>query len=467
MEHKQLGDDEAISNGRKLFSESKAKCSIEESIGQVLTTNYIIVERILNGLSISDLNTCALVCKLWNIVSQTIKKKRHDIFWMFQVAEYSDGDDDIFIDAHINSTDDKQNYVCSRNVGVGAHFYKILHEAPAEPKFGLLFCNDRFFFKPHQYFLAFDVFNNLHHRKNKRIRTENVQMNHSGRMQYNTPVMNFLAKSFPRSCYLFACAVPGIVGTPVDWLAPIEAEEYPGFSGVFLPDIPGVNVYPFTVTEHNQFLASLNKRSKHKVQKMEISQVTGIPNDAEVKCLLLFFMEVLEQDCPIQTLVEHYLVKQEKNIALGGAIVHELGFPFRVGNESRAIGGGVAFSGENVQAASVIIEKHVKTIKELEIKLKKLKECNIPGKKCLGFMFACCGRGALFYQKSNVEATAFHKVFPNVPLFGVFGNGELGINYLPKQTKEKTKVNSTIKGISGRTWLHAYTTVFVLLSFEN
>ncbi|XP_013789550.1 F-box only protein 22-like isoform X2 [Limulus polyphemus] len=443
MEGKELNDEKTDLHEVELFLKNKATCCTEENIGQVLSTNYVIVERILNWLAGLDLNSCA------------------------QVSTHSDDDDDI-MDAHINSADHKQVYACVSNSEVGAHFHSILKEASAEPKLGLIFCNDRFFFKPHHYFVDFNVRSTHRHRKKKKPeKKEESKVHQSQRMKYNKPVMNFLAKNFPPSCYLLGCAVPGIVGTPVNYSAPVEAETCPGFSGVFLPDIPGVYVHPFTVTEDEQFLASFDKRSKNQVPMKDVSQIIGISNDTEVKCLLLFVREVLEDKSPVHTLIEHYLVKQERNIAIGGAVVPELGFPYSVKNKSRVIAGGVAFSGENVLAASVLIEEHVNSISDLEAKLRKLKTCSIPEKKCVAFMFACCGRGTFFYQRSNVEAEIFHKVFPKVPLFGLFGNGELGINYFPKKTSKKRNINSTPTGVSGISWLHTYTTVFVLLSFEN
>ncbi|XP_076338028.1 F-box only protein 22-like [Tachypleus tridentatus] len=462
MERKQLNDEKTDSREVEVFLKNKAMCSTEENIGQVLSTNHVIVERILNWLAGLDLNSCAQVCKLWNNVSKTIKGRRHSLYWMFQVSTHSN--DSSIMDAHINSSDNKQVYACGRNSEVGAHFHNILIKAPVEPQLGLIFCNDCFFFKPHHYFVNFNVKLTHHHRKRKKPQKKGeYEIDQSERMKYNKPVMNFLAKHFPPSCYLLGCAVPGIVGTPVNYSAPVEAEICPGFSGVFLPVIPGVNVHPFTVTEDDQFVASFNKRRKKQLPMKDVSEIIGVPSDTEVKCLLLFVREVLEDDCPIHTLIEHYLIKQERNIAIGGAVVPELGYPYTVNNKSCVIAGGVAFSGEGVLAASLLIEEHINNISELETKIRKLKACSIPEKQCVGFMFACCGRGSFFYQRSNVEAEIFHKVFPNVPLFGLFGNGELGIDYLPK----KKNMDSISSGINGKSWLHAYTTVFVLLSFKN
>ena len=43
-------------------------------------------------------------------------------------------------------------------------------------------------------------------------------------------------------------------------------------------------------------------------------------------------------------------------------------------------------------------------------------------------MFACCGRGENHYRgRAGLEAACFAKLFPNTPLAGLFGNGEIGV----------------------------------------
>lgn len=46
-------------------------------------------------------------------------------------------------------------------------------------------------------------------------------------------------------------------------------------------------------------------------------------------------------------------------------------------------------------------------------------------------MFACAGRGKHWFGKRNVESESFRRHFPNTPLLGAFGNGEIGYKYLP------------------------------------
>lgn len=61
----------------------------------------------------------------------------------------------------------------------------------------------------------------------------------------------------------------------------------------------------------------------------------------------------------------------------------------------------------------------------------------------------------------NVESRAFRKVFPNTPIFGFFGRGELGITHLPRfpEGEETAPVKRKKKPF------HQFSTIIVLLSF--
>lgn len=118
---------------------------------------------------------------------------------------------------------------------------------------------------------------------------------------------------------------------------------------------------------------------------------------------------------------------------------------------------GLALSGRKVQGASVLLDQEVGTAKEAEATVRRLKAARIPERNTLGFMFACVGRGQNYYHNQhNVEADAFHKVFPNTPLFGLFGNGEIGCDRIVKD--DYTLCNS-----ESDTLQHEYTTVMTLV----
>lgn len=119
---------------------------------------------------------------------------------------------------------------------------------------------------------------------------------------------------------------------------------------------------------------------------------------------------------------------------------------------------GLALSGPKVQGASVLLDQDVINPKEAEATIRRLKAAKIPERNTLGFMFACVGRGQNYYNQSDVESSAFHKVFPTIPVFGLFGNGEIGCDRIVKD--DYTLCDSDKKSLQ-----HQYTTVMTLVHF--
>ena len=143
---------------------------------------------------------------------------------------------------------------------------------------------------------------------------------------------------------------------------------------------------------------------------------------------------------------------------------------------------GIAFCGseDDIKVASVVVEPWSETPDTIEKKLQKLKNTHIPEKNSVGFMFACLGRGVHFHAgQENVESGLFRKVFPNTPLFGFFGNGEIGYDYLPDySTAEGDRNYSVLKPVlspdeDGESHpvppptSHGYTTIFAVMSFPT
>ena len=133
---------------------------------------------------------------------------------------------------------------------------------------------------------------------------------------------------------------------------------------------------------------------------------------------------------------------------------------------------GLLFSGSAVKSASVLLNRQVNTKGKVEAELKKLKTLDFHEKKSCAFMFACCGRGKNFYRgKGNVESEVFRTLFPNTPLLGIFGNGEIGLTYFPEKVKDTFMDPSASKKVkkgtySANEFSHSFTTIFVMLSFQ-
>ncbi|XP_023568387.1 F-box only protein 22 isoform X2 [Octodon degus] len=121
---------------------------------------------------------------------------------------------------------------------------------------------------------------------------------------------------------------------------------------------------------------------------------------------------------------------------------------------------GLSFSGLHIQSATVLLTEDVGDEKAVEAAMQRLKAANIPEQDTIGFMFACVGRGFHYYQdKTNVEADAFRKFFPSVPLFGFFGNGEIGCDRIVTGNFILRKCNE----VKDEDLFHSYTTIMALI----
>lgn len=121
---------------------------------------------------------------------------------------------------------------------------------------------------------------------------------------------------------------------------------------------------------------------------------------------------------------------------------------------------GLSFSGHRIQSATVLLNEDVNDTKTAEAAMQRLKAANIPEQNTIGFMFACVGRGFQYYRaKGNVEADAFRKFFPNVPLFGFFGNGEIGCDRIVTGNFILRRCNE----VKEEDLFHSYTTIMALV----
>ena len=94
-------------------------------------------------------------------------------------------------------------------------------------------------------------------------------------------------------------------------------------------------------------------------------------------------------------------------------------------------------------------------------------------------MFACCGRGCTWYALNetvavvgsapvihNVESGCFRKHFPITPIFGFFGDGEIGLNQFENMKDREACNEPSLKKKKGNQRIHhQYSTIILLLSY--
>ncbi|XP_066503753.1 F-box only protein 22 [Hoplias malabaricus] len=250
---------------------------------------------------------------------------------------------------------------------------------------------------------------------------------------------------FPKFCDILCITAPGIVLTPGNMACNPPQEITSGGSGFSLlfPAIEGVHIRPFHFCKKSFSQTSLEE--------------AGLVNNPDLKVVLIFGYDSYKSGAArfLNQLLEPL---GRSNVLIAGGHVEKA---FAQQKDCCTPGSfgvvGLALSGSRIQGASVLLDQDVTSAKEAEVTIRRLKAANIPEKNTIGFMFACVARGHnLYNNQCNVEPDTFRKVFPNVPLFGFFGNGEIGCDRIVKE-------NYTLSETDANGLQHGYTTVMSLV----
>ena len=234
-----------------------------------------------------------------------------------------------------------------------------------------------------------------------------------------------------------------------------------GISLLLLPKYPNVEIDVFG----HQNLITLEKLNSR--------------ND--LKCLIVFSTSCVGEDKRFKEfdIINQLKVKYDNKIAIGGIITDEINYFSNNQNTSRKKSRdfyGIAVSGPMVRACSLLFntttpESSERKLREFRQNLQfdpNLKQC-----ETIAFMFICTGRGIYtdgYDNASNVEASLFRKVFPDVKLIGVFGQGEFGHNYWPSLTRNKQlQLSAELEENpgSGHELWHFYSSVLVMVNLPK
>ncbi|KAL9684301.1 hypothetical protein QQ045_021736 [Rhodiola kirilowii] len=77
---------------------------------------------------------------------------------------------------------------------------------------------------------------------------------------------------------------------------------------------------------------------------------------------------------------------------------------------------------------------------------------------CGGILFNCCGRGEWFFNKPNVDSSPLLDTFPEIPIAGLFCDGEIGRGC-------NSSIASKVQG-DPRCPLHVYSSVYLVISYS-
>ncbi|XP_006142660.2 F-box only protein 22 [Tupaia chinensis] len=263
-----------------------------------------------------------------------------------------------------------------------------------------------------------------------------------------------LERLFPKQCQVLGVATPGIVVTPMGSGSNRPQEIEIGESGFALlfPQIEGIKIQPF------HFIKDAKSSALERHQLAEV----GLLENPDLRVVLVFGYNCCKAGASdfLQRVVSTF---SDVNVILAGGQVDNLSSltsekkPLNVDATGVV---GLSFSGPRIQSATVLLNEDVSDEKAAEAAMQRLRAANIPEQNTVGFMFACVGRGFQHYRaRGNVEADAFRKFFPSVPLFGFFGNGEIGCDRI-------VTGNFTLRRcteVRGDDLFHSYTTIMALI----
>ncbi|NXC40492.1 FBX22 protein, partial [Penelope pileata] len=263
-----------------------------------------------------------------------------------------------------------------------------------------------------------------------------------------------LEKLLPKRCHVLGLLTPGIVVTPMGSSSnqPQEIEDGEAGFALLFPKIDGVKIQTF----------HFPKDMKNRVIDESKFAEAGLRNNPDLRVVLLFGYNSWKSGAP-RFLHQIVNLLNEKSIILAGGQVENVTSLTSENNNAQPSDAcgvvGLAFSGPQIQSATVLLDQDVADERTAEAAMQRLKAANIPECNTIGFMFACVGRGYRHYKtKRNMEADAFRKFFPNVPLFGFFGHGEIGCDRIVTGNFVLRECNDVKDDL-----LHGYTTVMTLI----
>ncbi|XP_032870929.1 F-box only protein 22 [Amblyraja radiata] len=386
--------------------------------GSVLSTVAEVVEQILFCLPTKSLQRSASVCRLWSDCARRVLRRHRRLSWITTKGHaYADGEHG-------------QHFLVNKMI-------EELEEVYVLPETVLYMAGTD----------TFCVQSSSRWRKERR--------DESAMKSKDAEVATKFEKLLPMNCKLLGISCPGIVYTPMGngKQRPLEVEDGIAGFALLLPKIEGVTIRCFHLS---------NKDLKNNTFDQRKLQAAGLLDNPDLRTVLLFGYNTYKPPAVdfIQRLTKP--INGRNTIVVGG-YGDRVFSPSSESIDARHMYGtvGLSFSGKPIQAASILLDEDVVTPESVETAMKRLKAANIPEHNTVGFMCACIGRGQNYYSMmENVEADAFRKQFPNIPLFGFFGNGEIGCDRIVTDNFSLRECSSSLEYDE---LIHSYTTVMVLL----
>lgn len=226
----------------------------------------------------------------------------------------------------------------------------------------------------------------------------------------------------------------------------------------FPPNVLGI--YPFEIKPSEKIPNNMSRSDLHRL-------FGGVPDDIPIRCIIIFFTERQVYIYKLITKIfEHYY----PNVAIVGGFSEKNRFNDRKNQQRLPLynTSGLVLTGdrEHLNVKQVLLKSLKDTRETIREKLKQLQSTEYHNCLSFGIQVSCVGRGAGIYNnEKNVECSEFKNLFPKTPLIGIFGNGEVGNEYLSNDNQPSQNDASSIdeKVMNA---CHSYSTVFSLISLR-
>jgi F-box protein 22 len=222
---------------------------------------------------------------------------------------------------------------------------------------------------------------------------------------------------------------------------------------LLLPKFPSnvLGMYPFEIPGNVKISPDMSRSDLHHF-------LGNVPDDIPIRCVIFFCIrhQSHTNDC-IKKLLEYY-----PSVVIIGGFIDKIHYDNRQNQSKKSSNTcGIILTGDpnHLNIHQIVLKNHIHKREDIKNKLKQLK--SIENKSYLSFaiQISCVARGCDFYNdEHSVECSEFRNLFPNTPLIGIFGNGEIGHDYLPNEDQQNPQTNKDL--------FLTYSTVFSLISLH-
>ena len=229
---------------------------------------------------------------------------------------------------------------------------------------------------------------------------------------------------------------------------------------LLLPKLPSniLGIYPFEIPSRTVIPADISRESLHQL-------LGDVPTDVPIRCILFFLIRPHNH---ANILLRKLLQYHSPNIVIIGGFIDKIHYNNRQDPPRNASNiSGIVLTGDpnHLNIRQVVLPNDLHQREDIQKKLKELKSDQTASTFSFGIQVSCVARGSTFYgNRPNVECSEFRNLYPQTPLIGIFGNGEIGHDYLPKETS--LEQNQSLRKEEEEDLFLTYSSVFSLISIN-